>query len=67
VNPIQEELEETEKIIPRRNKCVLFILVMTYIQETNNTGRFLQEKARKAVAKRAFVSPSIILKRIFFD
>jgi hypothetical protein len=47
-------LEETGKIIPRRNKYVFFILVMTGIHKMNNKHAHPQEKARKACAKRAF-------------
>jgi hypothetical protein len=46
-NPIQEELEETGVIILLRNKFICFILVMTPIHKTNNTGN---KKARKAYA-----------------
>jgi hypothetical protein len=59
-------LEETGRIILRRNKYVFFILVMTGIHKSYILCRQSQEKARKACAKRASVSPSIILKRIFF-
>ncbi|MGH8807681.1 MAG: hypothetical protein ACREX0_07375 [Noviherbaspirillum sp.] len=53
-NPIQEELEETGRIVLRRNKCVCFIVVITDIR--NIYFFSAQQKTRAVFTARARVS-----------